>query len=88
MFKSIKSEFKFGTLNFLNNIFDSINISSIFSEINITLNANIGFVYCSNSNTTIDFETIHYNNKYIYSDGSKQITCKNWKGNINIYRQY
>jgi lipoprotein len=87
-FKLIEYNFKSGTLNFSNNIFNFINFSTILGKINLTLNADIGFTYYSNLITSIDFETVQYNNKYIYLDGSKQILCKNYKGDINIYRQY
>lgn len=87
-FKLIEYNFKSGTLIFSNNIFNFINFSTILGKINLTLNADIGFTYYSNLITSIDFETVQYNNKYIYLDGSKQILCKNYKGDINIYRQY
>lgn len=87
-FKLIEYNFKSGTLIFSNNIYNFIKFSTIWGKINLTLNADIGFTYYSNSITSIDFETIHYNNKYIYLDGSKQIFCENYKGDIIIYRQY
>lgn len=86
--KIINFKFENGKLNLSNNYFDCINLYSIFGTINMTVNAKCGFTYYSNLNTTIDFETIHYDNVYIYLDGSKYISCYNYKGTTNIYRQY
>lgn len=88
IFETINCEFENGKLNLSNNFFDYINLNSIYGTINITINAHLGFSYYSTSNTLIDFETMHYNNKYIYLDGSKYISCYNYKGTTNIYRQY
>lgn len=84
--KTINIKFESGILNLLNNNFNSIDLKSFFGTINLTINGYYGFTYYSYSNTSIDFETIQYNNKYIYLDGSKQILCKTIKGHINIYR--
>lgn len=86
--KTINFKFESGILNLLNNNFSSIDLKSFFGTINLTINGYYGFTYYSYSNTSIDFETIQYNNKYIYLDGSKQILCKTIKGHINIYRNY
>ncbi len=84
--KIINFKFESGTLNLSNNCFNQLNLNSIYGALNITITAHLGFTYYSNSKTSIDFETISYNNKYIYLDGSKNIYCYNYKGNTNIYR--
>lgn len=82
----INFKFESGNLDFSNNCFNQLDLCSIYGTLNITLNAHLGFAYYSDSNPSIDFETMHYNNKYIYLDGLKYISCYNYKGTTNIYR--
>lgn len=84
--KFINFKFESGNLDFSNNCFNQLDLCSIYGTLNIILNAHLGFAYYSDSNPSIDFETISYNNKYIYLDGVKNIYCYNYKGTTNIYR--
>lgn len=79
---------KYSFFNFRANSFKKVKINSINCRINLTLSAYEGFTFYSLNSTSIDFETINYNNKYIYLDGSNEIECHNKYGSTYLYRKY
>lgn len=78
-----------GSILFSNNNCKNTNFFSNNAIINLILYYNLGYhIQSFAKQTYIDFETISYNNIYIYGNGINNIYCNAKNGTLNIKRIY
>lgn len=74
-------------IHYSKNICKYTSVISNNATIKLNLNANLGYeIEALTKNTYIDFETLSYNNKYMYGNCENIICCKAINGTLEIKR--